>query len=130
MMKCHFTTIILPYYHMVIKVPFCSWNKCSIFFGITIYGAKKRQMTIFVVGKNLKKNLKSKIIPFLVRVPFSHQGHQIKIFIWKNKDFFELYYCWTLTITIREKKICEFWWYFNTIFFEKLNKKRGQFFTW
>jgi hypothetical protein len=43
---------------MVIKVPFYSWNKCSIFFGLTIFGTKKRQMTIFVVGKNLKKNLK------------------------------------------------------------------------
>jgi hypothetical protein len=66
---------------MVIKVPFYSWNKCSIFFGLTIFGARKRQMTIFMVEKNLKKNLKSKTIPFLVRVPFSHQGHHIKIFI-------------------------------------------------
>lgn len=55
LMKSHFTTIMLPYTILVIKQPFYSRNKCSIFFDITIYGAKKCILTIFMVVKNFKK---------------------------------------------------------------------------
>jgi hypothetical protein len=61
---------------MVIKTPFYSWNKSSIFFGLTIYGAKKSSMTLFMVSKNFKNDPNSKTIPFLVRVPFCYWTDQ------------------------------------------------------
>ena len=52
----HFTTI----HHDGSKNPFYSWNKCSIFFRLTIYGNKKRSKTIFYGSKKFQKNAKFK----------------------------------------------------------------------
>ena len=90
LMKSHFTTIMLPYYHMVIKVPFYSWNKCSIFFCFTSYGTKKPCLTIIMVIKIFKKILKWKIIPFLVRGPFYYQSYLlIFYFIFFHKKIYQ-----------------------------------------
>jgi hypothetical protein len=93
MLKRHFTTILLPYTIMVVETPFYSWNKCSIFFRLTIYGSKKRFKTIFMVIKKFKKTLNSKTIPFLVRVPFLHQTNR-KIFYFLRffKIFHQIYW--------------------------------------
>jgi len=60
MLKRHFTTILLPYTIMVVETPFYSWNNCSIFFRLTIYGNKKRSKTIFYGSKKFQKNAKFK----------------------------------------------------------------------
>lgn len=122
MLKCHFTTILLPYTIMVIKTPFCSWNKSSIFFGITIYGAKKRLRTLFMVSKIFKKNPKWKTIPFMVRVPFCYWTDQKKFFFRIFHIFFEQYYWWALTITTPGKKMEIFYYLTIPYFFQNWTK--------
>jgi len=73
---------------MVIKVPFYSWNKCSIFLGLTIFGTKKRQMTIFVVGKNLKKKFKMKNNTIFGKGSIFASGASDDFFKFKKPCFF------------------------------------------
>ena len=58
--KTSFYYHIATIYHDGIKMTFYSRNNCSIFFGLTIYGSKKRSKTMFYGSKKFQKNAKFK----------------------------------------------------------------------
>ena len=78
---------------MVIKTPFYSWNKCSIFFRLTINGSKKRFKTIFYGNKKFQKNAKFKNNTIFGKGSIFASDYQ------KKSLFFKIYFKFFISFT-------------------------------
>ena len=130
MMKRHFTTILLPYTIMVVKWRFTQGINVQFFLVWPFMVVKNVPRPCFMVVKNFKKSINSKTIPFMVRVPFLHQTNRKNFcFLRIFKNFHQIYWYPYYQLPYRKKNEI-FLLPFITMFFEWLNKVRGDFKIW